>query len=218
MKKILFFMVFTFAFANLFSQEADSILADDNLNPEIHNPNPAQYMLITGASFGRGFFAESFSETFLGASGSFKLNEQSWLRVGAMTGDTRIKGNLFSSNPEDKAPYANHYRRNAAYIGMDFELNKRALLSVTAFYDLASPQTQLGTANSRNNLYTYGFNANLTYKITESSFFKLGITIIDSNNPYSLMSMYSPYLNPMGVHYGALGQSYGINNIGFMNW
>lgn len=216
MKKILFFMAFTFGFANLFSQEADSVLAYDYLDS--YNPYQAQYTLTTGASFGRGFFGERFSETFLGASGSFKLNEESWLRVGAMTGDTRIKGDLFSSNPEDKAPYANHYRRNAAYIGMDFELNKKALLSVTAFYDLSSPQAQIGKANTRNNLYTYGFNANLTYKISENSLFKLGITLIESNNPYSLMSIYSPYLNPMGIHHGALGHNYGVNSIGFMNW
>lgn len=136
-----------------------------------------------GGGFGTGFFGESFSGNYIMPTANIQLNENSNLRLGALTGTTSINYNT-TLNSEDKAPYANRYNRRAAYMGGDFMLNQRTMVSVTAFFDIQMPMSN----TMHNSLRTYGVNANVNYQISKNSFLNLSFTYIESNNPLSLYS------------------------------
>ncbi len=145
--------------------------------------NSNQYSIMMGGGFGTGFFGESFSGNYIMPTANIQLNENSNLRLGALTGTTSINYNT-PLNSEDKAPYANRYNRRAAYMGGDFMLNQRTIVSVTAFFDIQMPMSN----SMHNSLRTYGVNANLNYQISKNSFLNLSFTYIESNNPLSLYS------------------------------
>lgn len=211
MKKVFPLLIFFFVSLFAFSQEQainlKKDIIDDSLQENslpIYFEDPFQCRIDMGTSFGRGFFSENFVSTYISPSVRMKVNPQSWIRAGVLTGDTWI--NLPKQNQilEDKAPYENRYKRNMAYVGMDFEINPRLLISATVFWDNFNPISSANTLGLRDNLYTYGFNANLTYQITKNSYFNLGFTFVETNNPYSLMpygygspmSFYNPMFTP----------------------
>ncbi|MDD2529871.1 MAG: hypothetical protein PHN41_01440 [Bacteroidales bacterium] len=215
MKKVLPLIIVLFVSLLAFSQEESVAIEKEFINDSLRDnampldyEDPVQYRIDMGTSFGKGFFSESFVSTYIAPSVIMKVNPQSWLRAGVLTGDSWINMPKTKKPLEDKAPYENRYKRNMAYVGMDFEINPRLLVSVTAFWDNFSPMSNMNTLGIRDNLYTYGFNANLTYQITENSYFNLGFTFVESNNPYSLMpyrygspmSAFSPMFTPYGHH------------------
>jgi hypothetical protein len=221
MKKIICFGVLMFSFVALFAQKENLMSSKDTISSlqdtnylfkEVYSP--AQYNISMGAGFGTGFFGERFASTYIAPSIRIKVNEKAYVRAGILTGDTWVRGNSYCNRVEDRAPYSDHYKRTAAYMGMDIELNPNLNLSVTAFYDVSNPMSSLKTSNSSKGLYTYGFNANMTYEITKNSFLNLSFTYIESNNPYSTM-LYNGYgLNPMGLMHNSINP---YNNIFYNN-
>lgn len=189
MKKAIVFFLFILSISFTYAQ-GDSISSRDTNYLPSKQENDKQYNLSMGASFGRGFFGENFTSSYIAPSAIFKVNKQSYLRVGVLSGDLTIRGN------DDKTPYENRYKHNSAYVGMDIDINPKLMLSVTAFFDNYSPNGMRANFGTRN-LYSYGFNANLSYELSKNSFLNLSVTVIESNNPYSLytsnpLSMYSP--------------------------
>lgn len=180
--------------------------------------SPLEYNLSMGASIGNGFWGERISSTYIAPSIRIKANEKAYIRAGVLTGQTTIGGNAFCRKAEDKAPYRDRFKHNAAYIGMDFELNPKIELSVTAFYDVLNPMTGLKTTASRGDLHTYGFNANMTYEITKNTFLNLSFTYIDSNNPYSTFP--NSYLgsSPINSMFSPRGLNNGFLNNNFFGW
>ncbi len=199
MRKILFILLFSLGSLVLIAQ--DSTQYDKGV-----------YNLSMWASFGRGFWGESFHNSYIAPSFSHQLNDFSNIRAGVMLGNTSI---YMPRKTEDKAPYADSYRRNAAYIGFDFEVNPKTIISITAFYDQASPMSS--PLRMGDNLRAYGLNANLNYQISEKSFFNLNISYTESNNPYMLFSSpYSPYgFSPYSIGMPAF---YGVNKYGLGGW
>lgn len=221
MKKIICFGVLMFSFVALFAQKENLMSSKDTISPlqdtnylfkEVYSP--AQYNISMGAGFGTGFFGERFASTYIAPSVRIKVNEKAYVRAGILTGDTWVRGNSYCNRVEDREPYSDHYKRTAAYMGMDVELNPKLNLSVTAFYDVSNPMSSLKLSNSRQGLYTYGFNANMTYEMTKNSFLNLSFTYIESNNPYSAM-LYNGYgINPMGLMHNSINPD---NNIFYNN-
>lgn len=216
MKKVFPLIILFLTSLVAFSQEQVSILEKDTINDSLQvnvlpliDEDPTQFRIEMGASFGKGFFNENFVSTYIAPSVSMKVNSQSWLRAGILTGDSWINLPKNQTPPEDKAPYENRYKRNMAYVGMDFEVNPRLMVSLTAFWDNLNPMSTPNTLGIRDNLYTYGFNANLTYQISKNSYFNLGFTFIETNNPYSLLP-YS-YGSPMSA-FNPMFSSYGHHN------
>lgn len=243
MKKIISFCILTFSFLALNAQSGNKVLVKENTNKvddslikakEVlvnvkENDNSAQdsnylfkeakspleYNLSMGASIGNGFWGERISSTYIAPSVRVKANEKAYVRAGVLAGQTTIGGNAFCTKAEDKAPYRDRFKHNAAYIGMDLELNPKLSLSVTAFYDVLNPMSGLRTSASRGDLHTYGFNANMTYEITKNSFLNFSFTYIDSNNPYSTFpnsylgySPINPMFSPMSHYNSFLNNNY----------
>lgn len=226
MKKVFLILILSFISLIAYSQEQTPILEKDavadssKVNAALSNvENPTKFRIDMGSSFGRGFFGERFVSSYIAPSVEMKLNPQAWLRAGVLTGDSWIDFPKSKTPKEDKAPYENRYKRNMAYVGLDLELNPRLLLSVTAFWDNMNPMSNQNTLGIKDNLFTYGFNANLTYQISKNSYFNFGFTFVESNNPYSLMPYgYGGPLSAFSPMYGPFNHS---NNFMFSspyNW
>ena len=163
------------------------VLAQD----EDSTANRTRYTFSSGLSAGTGFWGDRFSSTFLSASVSHQINSDLRVRMGALTGS--FNSSLIG-NYQNKAPYRNSNNRQAAEVGMDYKINPRLQLSVTAYFD----QVNLGSIDNNlltSRLNTTAVNANFTYKLRNDSFINLSVTFVETNNPYNSLNPY--YLETM---------------------
>lgn len=184
MKKLLFTSIFAFSlFFVSYSQKSDSTDYGD-------------MRLSAGMVMGRDFFGEKFFSDNVSFEYSKWLNPKAGIRLGASVGEI---SSAFLDNNEDKAPYSKSHRRTSAYVGLDYVVNPRMLISVTAFFDnvnLNGYDRRFGASR----LYTNGFNANLTYKFSNESLLNLSFTYIESNAAFVPYSPYSAYGSPYAMH------------------
>ena len=226
MKKVFSILILSFISLIAYSQEQVTNLEKDTISDSSQvnalpyfEEDPIQFKIEMGTSFGKGFFSENFISTYIAPSVVMKVNSQSWLRAGILTGDSWINFPKNQTPPEDKAPYENRYKRNMAYVGMDFEINPRLMVSLTAFWDNFSPMANPNTLGIRNNLYTYGFDANLTYQISKNSYFNFGFTFVETNNPYSLLPYrYGSPLSAFSPTYGPFSHQNNFLMASPYNW
>lgn len=211
MKKIIVFLALISFCATLNAQEKEVITPKDILTTTQdsnsilkEDSSPVQYNISMGASFGRGFFGENYTSTYLAPSTTIKINEQAQLRAGLLTGDIWLRNNSSNHAPQDKAPYANRYKHNAAFMGMDFSPNSKFSLSVTAFYDVFNPMQTLNSSTQAQSLHTYGFDASMTYEMTKNSFLHIRVSYLESNNPYSLFPYFPSAFSPIGQMYNGI--------------
>lgn len=201
MKKIVLFLAVILPFASLMAQEKEVLISKDSLIDFgrgygflYQEADKTQYNISMGASFGSGFFGQKFSSTYIAPSMRTRLNEKVNLRAGVLTGDVWLNGK--SSNiPQDRAPYADRYKHNAAYMGMDFEISPKINLFVTAFYDRYNPLRTQSLSSQAKNIYTYGFDASMSYEISKNSFINLSLSFMETNNPSILMPYHSSPFN-----------------------
>lgn len=225
MKKIILFLTLLSSFLCLRAQEKEVIIPNDSLIDiegrydflNIDMPK-LQYNISMGASFGRGFFGENFSSTYIAPSLRMKLNEKTYLRAGVLTGDVWLNGKSSKNIPNDRAPYADRYKHNAAYMGMDFELNPKLNLFVTAFYDTYNPFKSQSLSSQAQNIYTYGFDASLTYEISKNSFLNINVSFLETNNPYMLMPYHNSAFNSMNMINGSLFPNSRFSNQSPFGW
>ncbi|MDR0789875.1 MAG: hypothetical protein LBO06_03660 [Bacteroidales bacterium] len=200
MKRVLILLTFVFGCGLSVLAQSDGI-----------DTNRTHFTFSTGLGGGTGFWGESFTSTFLSANVSHQINNDLRVRAGALTGS--FNSSLIG-NYQSKAPYRNPHNRQAAEVGVDYKINPRLQLSVTAYFD----QINLGSLNNNflsSSLTTTAFNANLTYKFKNDSFLNLSVTFMETNNPYNTFNPY--YFESMHsfspIHpFGAFGES------SFFNW
>lgn len=207
MKKIILFLALVLSSASLMAQEKEVLISEDSIISKDYTydfinqaSSPLQYNISMGANFGSGFFGQSFTSTYVAPSLRIRLNQKTHLRAGALTGDLWLNGGSQRNTVNDRAPYADRYKHSAAYMGMDFELSPKLNLFVTAFYDTYNPLRTQSLRPQSQNIYTYGFDASLTYEISKNSFLNLSVSFMETNNPYMLLMPYhhSPF-NSMGL-------------------
>lgn len=187
---LLFLSVFLLDAPRLYSQEKDSV-------------NYGDYRLSTGLVMGRYFCGEPFYMN----NTSFEYSKWITPKFGVRLG---VGGGLVSSHMfkeyEDKAPYSRNYVKTSTYIGLDYLVNPKMLISLNAFSDFLSPHQFLSSYRGAS-YYTHGVNANFTYKFSNESLLSVSLTIVESNNPMMFCYPYSMYHNPY--------MSYGIGSMGF---
>lgn len=184
MKKLLFTSVFVLnLFFVSYSQKSDSTDYGD-------------MRLSAGMLMGRDFFGEKFFSDNVSFEYSKWLNPKAGIRLGANVGEIHSS---FLDNCEDKAPYSQNHRRVSAYVGLDYVINPRILISVTAFFD----NVNLNGYNRRfgaSRLYTNGFNANMIYKFSNDALLSLSFTFMESNAAFVPYTPYSAYGSPYIMH------------------
>lgn len=206
LKKHILFIALVFAFLGLRAQQGEVIIPQ------------TQYNISMGAGFGRGFFGESFSSTYIAPSLRTKLNDKTYLRVGVLFGDLWLGGNNLNNTPIDRAPYADRYKHNAAYMGMDFELSSKVNLFITAFYDRYNPLSNQGYNTSNQSIYTYGLDASLSYEISENSFLYINVSFMETNNPYMLIPYRNSAFNSMSMTNGGFFPNSRFSNPSPFGW
>ncbi|MFA7081497.1 MAG: hypothetical protein WC135_02685 [Bacteroidales bacterium] len=225
MKKIILFSAFILALSSLMAQEKevlidkDSLIDFDNSNFFLKQDIPkTQYNISMGTSFGRGFFGPNFTSTYIAPSLRTKLNDKVHLRAGVLTGDVWLSGKFIKNTPEDRAPYADRYKHSSAYMGMDFELSPKLNLFVTAFYDTYNPLRTQNFSSQAKSIYTYGFDASLSYEISKNSFLNLSFSYMETNNPSMLMPYHSSPFNSFNTINGGLFPGSRFSNQGPFGW
>jgi hypothetical protein len=173
--------------------------------------NKTHFTFSTGIGGGTGFWGDRFTSSFLSANVTHQINSDLKVRAGALTGS--FNSSLIG-NYESKAPYRNSNNRQAAEVGVDYKINPRLQLSVTAYFD----QINLGSMNNNlltSRLTTTAFNANLTYKFKNDSFFNLGITFMETNNPYNT---FNPYYFESMHGFSPLNSFNAFGESSFLGW
>ena len=205
MKRIILYIALCFFSLSLMAQEKEILLPKDSIinidsSDYINQENHLfQYKISMGASFGRGFFGENFTSTHIAPSFRVRLNEQTHLRAGFLTGDVWLNGKSSNTTLVDRAPYANRYKHNAAYVGMDIELSPKLDLFVTAFFDRYNSLQTPSLNPKSQSLYSYGFDASLTYEMSKNSFLNIRVSFLETNNPYMLIPYHHSAFNSMGM-------------------
>lgn len=151
----------------------------------------ARYNIEMGATMSSGFGGRGFASTYVFPKAQMKINDKVSMRVGVLAGEAWTYG---KKAPIDRAPYENRYKHNAATMAADYKINDKALLSVSAFFDMYSPYGS--RINNSRELYTYGASASLWYKIGKNSLFNISVSYLQSNNPYTLMPYCHPWITP----------------------
>jgi hypothetical protein len=188
MKRLLL-TILMFCSAPLIAQESNT----DTLQTSIFSK--AQYSIEMGAAMGYGWGGSKMASTYVFPKAQFKINDNAQLRVGVLSGEDWYKP---SKTVRNLAPYENRYKHNAITMAADYKINDKMLLSVSALYDMRTPFQSV--RNNNRDLYTYGASASLWYKLSKDSFLNLTVSYLRSNDPYTLMPYYHPYLGSMGAN------------------
>ncbi len=184
MRKLVFTLFFVFClFLGAYSQKSDGT-------------DSGKMRLSANMIMGKNFGGDTFFSDNVSFEYSKRLNPKVGIRLGANLGEI---SSSFLDECEDKAPYSKAHRRTSAYVGLDYVVNPKMLISFTAFFDnvnLNGMNRHFGASR----LYTNGFNASMTYKFSNETLLSLSFTYIESNAPFMPYTPYPSYASPYSMH------------------